>query len=159
VYVLATAGIVAAINGDANSARVLCQQSLSQEVSSIGILLAHLGLALVYCDFQDYVEARQQSLTYLRASIQMKGDGQITWGLPPAAVALGNLGRSAEAAEVLALAYTHPASATGWLDEWALLGEFRRQLENDLGNEAFSAAWERGKSLTFDAVQDILSNT
>jgi predicted ATPase/DNA-binding CsgD family transcriptional regulator len=159
VYVFAIAGTIAAMNGDYSTAYSLCQQSLSKDVTSIGVLAAHWGLALAYCGLQNYAEALRHSLTYLRGGIQMKGDGLTSWGLPPAAVALGNLGYPVEAAEVLALAYTHPASATGWLDEWALLGNFRQQLENDLGDEAFSAAWERGKSLTFDAVQGILSNT
>ncbi len=58
----------------------------------------------------------------------------------------------AHAVELLALAFTHPKSATGWMEKWPLLTRLRESLLNDLGEETFNAAWERGKQLDLETV-------
>ena len=71
---------------------------------------------------------------------------------------MAHMGNLKPAVEVLALAYHHPVSVTGWLDKWLLLGRVRADLEAELGLDDFTSAWERGKNSDLDIiVQQVLS--
>ena len=89
---------------------------------------------------------RQQQLqSWLDLRIPEHHATVILQGLPFTALMLAQGGNLEQAAEVLGLAFQHPASLTGWLEKWPLLTRFRAELAGDLGAETFAAAWERGK--------------
>ena len=71
----------------------------------------------------------------------------VTWPLPVAAALLAREGQAQQAAEVLALAYTHRLSPTGRMQRWPVLVELRAELLADLGADVYQAAWERGQAL------------
>jgi hypothetical protein len=64
---------------------------------------------------------------------------------------LAHEGEKILSVELLGLAFNHPNSHTGWMQNWLLLAQLRADLEAELGAEAHQAAWERGKSLDLDA--------
>jgi ATP/maltotriose-dependent transcriptional regulator MalT len=55
------------------------------------------------------------------------------------------------AAELLGLALTYRDAAMDWTQRWALLNRFRAELEQQLGSQAYAAAWERGTRRDFRA--------
>ncbi len=55
-------------------------------------------------------------------------------------------------AEYQGLAFTHPASRTGWMERWNNLAELQTELQAKLGIKAYQKAWELGASLQLDAV-------
>ncbi len=56
------------------------------------------------------------------------------------------------AVELLGLAFSHPDSLLGWLEQWPRWPQLRHDFEAELGSEAYNAAWERGKSLDLETV-------
>jgi hypothetical protein len=50
------------------------------------------------------------------------------------------------AAELLALAFHHPASATGWLEKFLLITRLRENLDRKLPEQVMEGAWARGKT-------------
>jgi hypothetical protein len=67
--------------------------------------------------------------------------------LPAAALLAAADGRLEHAAELLALAFHHPASATGWLRKFLLINRLQERLEKELTEEILTDAWQRGKAL------------
>jgi hypothetical protein len=63
-------------------------------------------------------------------------------------------GRPEPAAELLGLALKQPLKATGWMVRWVLLNHVRAELQAELGQTAFQAAFERGKSLDLKAASE-----
>ena len=71
-------------------------------------------------------------------------------------VVLAELGEHEKAAELLALGLTDPYTP-GRLQADPLIVRWRARLEETLGEEAFAAAWERGRKLdVLEAAADIL---
>jgi predicted ATPase len=61
------------------------------------------------------------------------------------------------AIERLALTLHHPSRTDMWQEDWQLLTKLRIDIKVELGEEAYSAAWERGKSLDLETVvQELL---
>jgi predicted ATPase/transcriptional regulator with XRE-family HTH domain len=111
-----------------------------------------LALGIVYSGPQ----ARKMSRQSVRAARSRAGSFgfpiMMAWLLPVAAVICGHEGQKERAVEVLALASMHPLSAISWLEQWPLLAALRAELEAELGAEAYTAAWERGKGLDVESV-------
>ena len=68
------------------------------------------------------------------------------------AVVKGTADEPIRAVELLALARTHLPDMTLWMEKWPLLIRLREDLKNELGEDAYNAAWERGKVLDLDTV-------
>lgn len=68
------------------------------------------------------------------------------------AAVLAHEGASEQAAAMLGLAFNQPREVTGWLHRWPLVGRLRERLRNELGDENFEAAWERGCHLNLESV-------
>ena len=45
---------------------------------------------------------------------------------------------------------------TKWAENWQLMSNLLAQLKADLGTEAYHAAWERGKHLTHETIEQEL---
>ncbi len=72
--------------------------------------------------------------------------------MPVAAILLNHKAQHERAAEVLGLAFHHPASARVWMEQWALLTRLRAHLEAALGAAAYATAWKRGTDSDLEAV-------
>src|SRR5690606_8555752 len=60
------------------------------------------------------------------------------------AAVLTHEGALDHAAAMLGLAFNQPPEVSGWLHQWPMLARLRQQLRDELGDDSFQAAWERG---------------
>ncbi|MFC1961102.1 NB-ARC domain-containing protein, partial [Chloroflexota bacterium] len=137
-------GLVAALEGDYEQARQLCETWVEYYDR-----LARLGLCVVAADVGDYRQVEVQLRKWL--DIKPFFPPEMTCILPLVALLLVHEGKKVQAVELLGLAFTHPASITGWMEKWSLLMQTRRDLEAELGTDEFQVAWERGSQLDLEA--------
>ncbi len=71
-----------------------------------------------------------------------------------AAILYTDDGRLEPAVELLGLALKQPVKATGWMEQWVLLNHVQAELQVEMGQAAFEAAWERGQSLDLKATTE-----
>jgi predicted ATPase/DNA-binding CsgD family transcriptional regulator len=136
-------------------ARLRCEASreYSTQFSKSELLMQNdMDVSLIDCGLEAYMSARQHMQSALKSAIKWHAINIMTDSLPAAAIIEANTGNKTHAVELLALAFCHPKSATGWMEKWPLLTRLRESLLNDLGEEAFNAAWERGKVLDLETV-------
>ncbi|MBL8130769.1 MAG: AAA family ATPase [Anaerolineae bacterium] len=139
---------IVCLEDDYPRARQLAEQALALVgVHPARECLAARALAMAFCGLGEFSQARRQiSLVFT----QETRPGMRLLILPLCALVLEDEGDLEGAAELLALSFTHPASATGWLDRWTLIQRLRRHLEEHLGAAAFATAWERGAASDLD---------
>jgi tetratricopeptide (TPR) repeat protein len=146
-------GLIAFIEGDYARGR----RFLENVPMLMGGFASHVQ-AVGACGLEDYQTARRHLLIELLDPYTTHNAALITIALPIAAIIVAHEGAKEQAVELVAVAFTHPASATGWMEKWPLLTRLRADLETELGPEAFAAAWERGKARDLDAtVQELLA--
>src|SRR5690606_36298514 len=152
-WALPTLGLLACMNADYSEGKRLCLEavSIAKIYAYIGKLAAW-GLAIASCGLEDYEEAR----THLSAAFQYLTNIQGLVGelaiLPVAALICAHEKQPVRAVELLALAFTHPVSASSWMKQWPLLDRLQMEMEHILGCKEFSAAYERGKHLKLHEV-------
>jgi ATP/maltotriose-dependent transcriptional regulator MalT len=130
----------------------LCQQAATiRDFADIGKLAAW-GAAIASCGLGDYEAARAHLSVAFKYLTNIQGTVGEVVSLPIAAIICAHQGQPVRAVELLALAFTHPVRASGWMERWPLLDRLQTDLELTLGSEAYSAAWERGKQLSIDSV-------
>ncbi|HVU12342.1 MAG TPA: LuxR C-terminal-related transcriptional regulator [Phototrophicaceae bacterium] len=103
------------------------------------------GMAVAQCGLGQYETVRQSFSTFRWEHADDPGPATICLALE--AVARAHESNFASAAELLGLAFEQPIRASGWLSRWPLITRLRAQLEDQLGAEAYRAAWERGCEL------------
>jgi LuxR family maltose regulon positive regulatory protein len=124
--------------------------SLAASYADIAALAA-CGTAIASCGLGDY-EATSKSLSQILKPIaNLLGLVGTVASLVIAAIILAREGRNTRAVEFLALAFTHPVGAAGWMEKWPLLARLCAELEQALGSGAYSAAWEQGKRMDVEA--------
>ncbi len=79
--------------------------------------------------------------------------------IPPIAILIAASGHKERAAECLGFGFTHRLAPVRMFEQWKALTEFRAALQQELGTEAYNAAWERGKALDLETVvvQELLN--
>ncbi|MBE2182988.1 MAG: AAA family ATPase [Anaerolineae bacterium] len=105
------------------------------------------GLAIAACGRGDYEAARGYFPAAYRYYENVFGKLGMLVCLPVPAILHAHSGNPTRAVELLALAYTHPLNASGWMKKWPLLTRLKAELEETLGKEGYAAVWERGKRL------------
>ena len=143
--------MLACIKGDYLSAQQLIEHR-NRILKETAIGRPAWVLAIVACGLADYQAARRHLHTFLEWAFDRQVFARLMTAFPIAAIIRGNKGDQQGAAELLGLSFTHPMSATGWMAHWDLLTEFRADLENDLGADAYHTAWERGATLDLETV-------
>jgi predicted ATPase/DNA-binding CsgD family transcriptional regulator len=136
-------------------ARQLCQLYRSfwvLESTPQAVVLIDRWLSLAACGLQDYPAARLSLQSALSVAIRLKMIYRIIGVLPAAAIIEAHEGDQAHAVGLLGLAFSYPQGLVGWMEKWPLLTRLRADLKADLGEEAYNAAWERGKQLDLETV-------
>src|SRR5690606_24272932 len=108
------------------------------------------------CGLEDYATLRAQCPAGLRFATKVRGVVGIALCLPPAAILLAHDGQPEQAVEWLALAFTHPIGASGWMEKWPLLDRWRAEMRHSLGADGYDAAWERGTRQAIEVVATAL---
>jgi DNA-binding CsgD family transcriptional regulator len=112
---------------------------------------SNITAAIAACGLENHDAAHRHMIMALK-QFEPRSHGMMTWCLPVAACIEAHTGSQERAVELLGLVFTHPASATGWMEKWPLLNRLRAELEASLGPKAYAAAWERGQALDLEAV-------
>jgi len=105
------------------------------------------GMAYALCGLGDFAAAKDHLNKALEMAAFMKAPGWQVQCLPAAALIAASEDRLERAIELLALAYHHPAGATGWLGKFPLVTRLRAHFEAKLSPEGLETAWEKGKGL------------
>jgi DNA-binding CsgD family transcriptional regulator len=151
-WALPTLGLLASMNENFVEGKRLCQQAaLVKGLTGIAKLAAW-GIGIASCGLGDYEEARVQLSLAFRYLTHILGTVGDIASLPVVAIIYAHQGQPVRAVELLALAFTHPVSASSWMKKWPLLDRLQAELEQTLGAEDFSAAWKRGTFLNLDVV-------
>ncbi|MBX3059905.1 MAG: protein kinase [Anaerolineae bacterium] len=156
IAVAFTAGmraLLCSIQGENRQARQLAMESLSITGNhGLGVILANWALAVMACHECVYPDARG----FLWGALDMAQQGQYeaakVWLLPVTAVILAANNENEKALELLSLAYHHPLNQIGWWDHWPPLAELTSRLQAEAGE----TAWQRGHSLSLEAVTEQL---
>ncbi len=149
---LAVLALGAAISGDTQLGKQLGEESLATSSFFVGAVLASCSLAITCCDLSDYPAAEQHLKAALTPARDRGMTAMILWPLSVAPVVLAAEGERERAVELMGLTFSHPLSATGWLEAWPRLVALRAELRAELGPEGFAAAWERGGVLNPETV-------
>ena len=110
-------------------------------------------MAMAECGLGNFDRAREHARKALSEEVH---PGTWLWILPVFALLMADDGNPVYAAQLLGLVFTHPASATGWLETWEPLTQLREQLASALGQTGYAEAWERGSMLNLNTVVDEL---
>ncbi len=141
------------------AAQLISDYSFSRHyTASLSRYLLERGLAYSMCGLQDFEAAADHlSLAFEKAAFVQATGWQVQL-LPAAALIAAGESRLERAAELLSLAFHHPAAATGWLAVFPLVTRLRERLRAELPEEILAEAWERGKTLDLeDFVSEFLS--
>ncbi|MBZ0300278.1 MAG: LuxR C-terminal-related transcriptional regulator [Anaerolineae bacterium] len=155
---LSLLGVLAGMDEDYLRALQLCEASqnlFSQHdeiVDPIAAVFTHLGLAIAFCGTGSYPLARQQILAALQVASELHVPAFVTLCLPVVAIILAHEVEVERAIEVMALAFTHPASTPTWMEEWPVLVRLRADLRLELGAESFGEIWNRGIQADLETV-------
>jgi predicted ATPase/DNA-binding CsgD family transcriptional regulator len=145
-------GCVACMDDEYTRAHELCVQASLDKLFDAVAVVVQWGLAMACCGLDDAAArtALADCLHIARNNLKSPVFQQVC--LPLAVVLAAHAGERERAVELLALALNQPPAITGWTAKWPLLNALRRDVENTLGTDAFTAAWERGRTLQLDAV-------
>ena len=159
---LALLGVLAGFDGHYAECQQLCQASINMVYHDrtlhdpITSVFAHLGLALFACDLQDYHTVRRNILAAIETTRTLQIPALNVMCLPVTAIVFAHQAEVERASELLALAFTHPAGTSAWLERWGLVRRLRHDLQTELGDDAFTSSWQRGSQLDLQTVTDTL---
>lgn len=128
----------------------LCEQAI--QWSRVVTGFSHEGFAIAACGLGEYVTVKEHFLIALKMDAPIHHLLGLTYLLPVAAILLARQGQQEQAVEVLALAFTHPASAKVWMEQWPLLQRLQDDLRTNLTSAVFEAAWEQGAKSDLETV-------
>ena len=110
----------------------------------------HAYHAWVLCNLEQFDASFHALATYHqlseRANYVPRAD-RLLFATTVAARLLAHRGEFSRAVELLGLTFTHPNGPRGYLQEHEGINQLCRDLEAELGPEAYHAAWERGAAL------------
>ncbi len=150
-WTLIALGLLACMDEDYLEGRRLCRQAASDGHIVAVARVAAWGLAIASCGLEDYDAAGHHLAIASDHLTTFFGQVGSIACLPIGAVILAHQGQPVRAVELLALAFTHPVEASGWMAKWPLLGRLRVALEQTLGETEYESVWARGTQLTLAA--------
>jgi predicted ATPase/DNA-binding CsgD family transcriptional regulator len=146
-------GLNASIQAHYADAKQFLERLQSKDLIGYTVLTdsrAEFGLALASYGLGDYQSARQYLHNQMKFAFDAHQSRVLMACIPLAAIFKAHEDKPIQAVELMAFAYHHPSSTTGWLDNWQLLQQVRADLEVELGSDGLASAWERGKNSDLD---------
>lgn len=149
-WALADLGLLACMDENYQEAKHLFQQAIPARWTMWTADLANWGLSMASCGLGDDEAAKEYLSKVFDFLAKIHGRVGIIQYVAVAAIILAHRGNPARAVELLALAFTHPVRAAGWMEKWPLITRLRDDLERTLGAAVYLAAWERGTQLDLE---------
>jgi predicted ATPase/DNA-binding SARP family transcriptional activator len=149
-HAMALKTLVTALVGDPAVSERVGTEGLAQRPTFLGRILLHWALSIASCRLECYDAAWDHVMEALRLAQRLSLPAMMTWPLPIVALILAQRDDTARAAELLSFAYSHPLALNGWTGHWEKLKGLRAQLSDQLGTEAFEAAWTQGTELCLE---------
>jgi predicted ATPase/DNA-binding CsgD family transcriptional regulator len=150
-YALITRSLLASMSERYAESKNLAQKEIVVTCVDVDRLAAW-SAALAECGSGNYEAARAQLAVAFQYLTHVQGTVGKIATLPVAAIIAFQEENPVYAVELLALAFTHPVRASGWMEQWPLLDRLQTDLELTLGPETYSEVWERGTQLNLDTV-------
>ena len=139
-YAEARVGLHESTSGNYMEGRQLGEKSAKNPANhGLGLVLANWGLAVACCGLQVENAAWKAIWEGVRHAQDEESTAMVLWLLPVMAVLLHRQGKSDTAADLLALASSHPLSPTGWMGRWDLLRKTRNELNQEIQNAILQA--------------------
>lgn len=151
-YALSSLGLLEAMDEHYHDARQLCEESIAVPGLAWAADLAAWGLCITACGTNDFSSAKTLLPAASKVLVKFCGVPGMLAVIALSAILDAHHGDAVTAVQHLALAITHPISASSWLQHWPLLDRVRSGLEQQIGTEAYWAEWERGTALQMDGV-------
>jgi hypothetical protein len=145
---------IADLHGDHQEAYRLAQQAYEAAQKSGNYALiggANERLGSTLCGIGRYDDAVGYLSTALKQSLVSKKVSFQLSALAPFTLMVAQRGENERAAELLGLVLGHRLQ-TAWLKQHPKLTELQQYLQAELGEDAYNAAWERGKALGLETV-------
>ena len=125
----------------AQKSQILSQEPFFGGQDTLG---TRWGQAVADCGLVQYASTRRR---YASLFWERHDDpGPATVCLSIEAAARAHEGMLEKATELLSLAFHQPIWASGWLHRWPLVARLRADLNHQLGEDVYLAAWERGSN-------------
>ena len=159
-FSLSILGVLAGIEEDYTRCLQLVDAcSPAQLNNPITLVFYHLAQAVGHCGLEDYQTAHQHAQIALNQAQNLRIPAFTTISLPVMAIIVAYEAEPERATELLALAFMHPASTPGWMEQWPLLDRLRADLEDELGQQEFRTLWMQGAALNLDnVINELLSS-
>ena len=151
-YALSIFSLCTSLRGDHQEGRRLAEEALATPSPIFGRILAEWATAVAACGLQDWEAAWQHAKQSVRSAQEAGYPGMTTWALPIMAATLAERKETERAVALLALAKEHPLSPSAWMQQSASLARMQGRLLQEMGEEAYRAAWERGRVLEPGAI-------
>jgi predicted ATPase/DNA-binding CsgD family transcriptional regulator len=143
-------GLITCMDEDYQTAKQFFQQAVSSTGNMWIVALATWGLSLASCGLEDYDAAEEYLSAAFDFLAKIHGAAGVIAYLVVGAIILAHRGSMLRAVELLGLAFAHPIHASGWMEKWGLLTRLRSELEDTLGSDTYTAAWNSGTVLDVD---------
>jgi predicted ATPase/DNA-binding CsgD family transcriptional regulator/tetratricopeptide (TPR) repeat protein len=101
----------------------------------------HIDMTYYFIGVSDFDNARHH------LKLTFKGGGLDYYEAILVAFLLNHDREYVRSVEYISLACHHPRSLLGWMEQWDLLTQLKVDLIAELGDEAYTTAWERGAQL------------
>lgn len=140
-------GLVESTSGDYNQAQIVCREVDSLGLANMTSFLSHWVLSLASYALGDESGSRRRLTTAMQIACRFQSPSfqgmclllvtvEVLWKRDPQ-----------KSVEYLAFCFSQPPHLTKWLHNWPLLDDLTAQLQDQLGIEAYTAAWLRGQTL------------
>jgi DNA-binding CsgD family transcriptional regulator len=123
--------------------------------NKMGLQLHYWALAALSCGLGNTTEVRVSIQEVLQLSGPYANSAITIWIVPCAAYALAATDHET-AVELLAWVCSYPDPALHWAREWPLVERLHTQLQAVMDRDSYHMHWEKGESLTIDAITTYL---
>ena len=159
--ILHAQGSIAGLRGDYEEAYRLAQEGhahaqTSGNIFNIADSKQALGWAL--CGSGRYDESLEYLIPALKFQFELEDIPNLLACVAAFAQVVAHRGQHERAAELLGVVFEHRIQMA-WLAQYGRVVELRQQLKAELGEDAYRAAWEHGKSLDLKVIVQELLDT
>jgi predicted ATPase/DNA-binding CsgD family transcriptional regulator len=143
--------LLACLREEYDEAARLSELGKYHRTNTMGFQLLYWALAALACGLGNATEARVNIQKLLEVTEPHANSVTSIWIVPSVVCTLAETNPK-KATELLSWVFTYSDLALNWVRQWSVFERLHTHLQAVMGLDAFQALWEKGKSLTPDAV-------